>query len=120
MLYAAAIVVFALVTVHSVAGELMILRHLDPSKFPRFLRSDVAAKQIVHATWHLPSVLGVAYVVILWRYAERGARDPFLIRTLAASMLACGVVVFVATRARHPGWLAFLVAAMLTWLGATA
>jgi hypothetical protein len=56
--------------------------------------------------------VGFAIVAIL----AHEPRDPFVIDALLAALVACAIVIFVATRARHPGWLAFTLASVLIWI----
>jgi len=110
---AAAIVLAITAVAHSVLGELLILGKIDPRVgFPRFLRSDVLAAQTIRATWHLPSILGAAIVAIL----VHEPRDPFVIDAVLATLVACAVEIAIATRLRHPGWLAFTIASVLVFL----
>ena len=112
MLTAAAIVLAVTALAHAVFGELLIFRKLDASaRYPRFLRSDVLAAQTIRATWHLASVLGAAYIPMLLR-----ARDPVVLDAIAISLAVCGGIVLIVTRARHPGWIAFGIAAALVAL----
>jgi hypothetical protein len=116
VLAAAAIVLVVTALAHSVLGELFILRKMAPGVFPRLLRSDVLAARTTRATWHITTALGAAFIPILWH--ERAAPDPFVIDVIASSLAACGVIGIVVTRARHPGWIAFAVAAALAFAGA--
>src|SRR5438309_690623 len=117
MLYAAAIVVFVLVTVHSVAGELLILRHMHRfGGFPLVGGSDALAKRTVRVTWHVCSLLGVGLGAILLRLADRAplaGDDLFAAQAIAGSLFACAILGAIGTRGRHPGWVGFLVAATL-------
>ncbi len=70
--------------------------------------------------WHLPSILGWAFALILTRFAylpDPGGEERFVLKTISVSLLVCAVLVFAGTR-RHPGWAAFLAAAVLSWVGA--
>src|SRR5579862_2727319 len=116
MLAAAAAVLVATAIGHSVLGELLIFRRLDPAALPPLLRSSSLGARTLRGTWHLPSVLGVALAAIVWH--ERDAPDVFVVRAIAIGLASCAVVFAGLTRGRHPGWIAFVVAAGFAWLGA--
>ena len=75
--------------VHSVLGEVLIFRHvrsggLVPAMGARPLRERNI--RILWTTWHLASVFGWAFAIIL-----------------------------IGKKGRHPGWIALLLVAALTW-----
>ena len=45
---------------------------------------------------------------------------PTVVRIAAVALVGCALLVLVATKGRHPGWLGLLVAATLAWLGQLA
>lgn len=131
-LRATSLTLYATALAHSVPGEVVVLRHLGrvqglppvapwvliPS--PAMSGTEALARQSLRFSWHLPSIMGCAFALILGRYASRaelGAADRFVIRTIATALLLCAVAVFAATRGRHPGW-APLLAAVPSWTAA--
>lgn len=110
-LTAAAILLAITGLVHSLLGERLIFRHLRagtwvPNRGVPPLRARHV--RILWATWHLASVLGAGFAVILWGMAATPAA-PTRDLVLPALGGACALgawLVLVGTRGRHPGWLA--------------
>ncbi len=120
--------VLALVTgvVHSVLGERLIFRHLRsgglvPTKDAPPLRERNI--RILWATWHLGSVFGWAFAGVLL-YLASAPPDASLatavVRAIVFAHAGGAVLVLVGTRGRHPGWIALLAVAVLTWLAGGA
>ncbi len=111
---------------HSVLGERLIFRHLRsrgvvPTRSAAPLRERHV--RILWATWHLATVFGLAFAVVLFRLAVQGAHGPLelvFVRTIALAHVGGSLLVLVATRGRHPGWIALLAVAALAWFGAGA
>lgn len=122
LLAAASVVIFALALLHSVIGERLILRHLPKvSGFPDVFGSDLFIKRTLRVTWHVPSILGFGLAWMTWRFAQQptvGADERFVVATISISLLACALLALIGTRGRHPSWVAFLVAAILSGLAA--
>ena len=121
-LLAASILMLATGCAHSFLGELLILRFMVNFKeVPALLGSVELTKRTLRFTWHLPTLLAVGMALILLRYAalpQLGIQEKFVTNTISAALLACFFVTFAFSRGRHPGWIAFLGAAVLAWLGA--
>jgi hypothetical protein len=121
---AAAALAFIVGLVHSVLGEIMIFRRMrKPGRViptdggTRLLGSNV---RILWASWHVLTVLGWGMAAILLRLSvsdSRGADNGVIEQAIAISMLAGSVLVLIATKARHPGWIGLLGVAVLVWLG---
>jgi hypothetical protein len=122
LLVAAAALAVVVGIVHSALGEFLIFRRLRwgglvPSEAaPVFAPRHLA---IIWASWHALTVFGFALAAILLRTAEI---DPpadlvgFVRSSVALAMGVAGALVLFATRARHPGWIALLlVAVMIEW-----
>ncbi|HWT17054.1 MAG TPA: hypothetical protein VN581_14855 [Patescibacteria group bacterium] len=110
--------------VHSVLGEHVIFRHLRagqwvPTRSAPPLRERHV--RILWATWHLGSVFGWAFAGLLFGLAI-GSPSPLALAVWAttAAYLGGAVLVLVGTKGRHPGWLALLAVASLTWMAARA
>jgi hypothetical protein len=103
--------------VHSVLGERLIFRHQ-----PRV--ADSARRHrwpfdILWATWHIASVMGLALAAVLWKLAatpEPSALREFLLLAVALAYAVSGVLVLLGTRGRHPGWVGLIGVAVLVWL----
>ena len=108
--------------VHSVLGERLIFRHLRhrgvvpalgaPPLQPRNVR-------ILWATWHLASVFGLAFCgVLLGLGLDVIAPDTLVTGAIVFAYFGGALFVLVGTRGRHPGWIALLAVAALTWAAA--
>lgn len=120
-LVAAGVVAILVGVAHSVLGELLIFRKLRVgSLIPTQPAPPLESRnvRIIWATWHLASVFGFGLAAILFALASRppGA-DPFAIRVIVGVFLAGSVLVLVATRGKHPGWIGLLAVSVLGHLG---
>lgn len=106
--------------VHSLLGEWLIFRHLRQGTWvPQLGAPPLRARniRILWATWHLASVFGWGFAVILWGLAatpEAPVHDLVLPAVSGASAIGA-VLVFVGTSGRHPGWVALGAVASLSW-----
>lgn len=119
-LTAAAILLAITGLVHSLLGERLIFRHLREGTWvPQRGAPPLRARhvRILWATWHLASVLGAGFAVILWSLAgtpDAPARQLVLPALGGASALGA-LLVLVGTRGRHPGWVALGVVTALVF-----
>lgn len=98
--------------VHSVMGQRMILRPMRAARTPY--------AGILWATWHLVTLTGLCIAsVLVWlaQPAQSGAGASVPAWSIIAAMLAGSATVFFGTKGRHPGSIALLGVAILTWLG---
>ena len=108
--------------VHSVLGEWLIFRHvrqgslLPAEDAPPLRKRNL---RILWATWHLASVFGWAFAVILGMLAFNP--QVTLLSLVAGATVAAyaggSLLVLVATNGRHPGWIALALVVALTWVG---
>ena len=121
-LHAAAALLVIIGLVHSIGGEMLIFRRLRrgglvPTLAPAPLRQRHL--RILWATWHVVTVLGWALAAVLWRVSDAVQGQSmleFVEITVAAACLVSSLLVLVATRGRHPGWLGLLAVAVLVWM----
>ena len=76
--------------------------------------------RILWASWHVLTVFGWAIAAILLWLAFQvfpGGQAAFIERSIVMSMVCGAALVFIGTRARHPGWVGLLGVAALTWFG---
>ena len=110
------------VVAHSFLGERLIFCHLRSGGLIPTLAAPPLRERhirILWATWHLGSVFGWAFAGILLRLAFPPA--PLLSVVTAAIVFAHlggSALVLIATRGRHPGWIALVAVAVLTWVAA--
>ena len=107
--------------VHSLLGERLIFRHVRsgsvvpslpaPPLQPRHIR-------ILWATWHLASVLAWVFAGLLWQVARHPSVIPghAVLAAAAGGFAASSLLVLVATRGRHPGWVALGAVGILSWV----
>lgn len=124
-LYLAAGLIAAVTGVaHSVLGERLIFRHLRASGLVPTRGAPPLRERhirILWATWHLGSVFGWALAGMLLRLAFAPTLSPAMVATgAAAAYLGGALLVLVGTKGRHPGWIALLAVALLTWLAVGA
>lgn len=106
--------------VHSLLGERLIFQHLRQGTWvPQLGAPPLRARsiRILWATWHLASVFGWGFAVILWGLAAAPEAPVHgLVLPAVSSASAIGaVLVLVGTRGRHPGWVALAAVAALSW-----
>jgi hypothetical protein len=102
---------------HSVLGERYLLVPLFRREdLPRLLESEWLTKRTLRFTWHLASVTWWGFAALLLIFAgDRGSKYAVL-QVIAATAFCSSMVIAVTTNGRHPGWIAFLVVALLVWL----
>jgi len=126
MLLASAVLLAVVGLVHSVLAELTMFRQLPratglaPLGFPPIAGAAQSPVLTVRACWHLLTVFGWTFALILGRFAAQPTLttgDRFIVQSIAAALAAAAVVMFVGTRGKHLGWAAFAAAAALAYLG---
>ena len=85
-------------------------------------RSGLRERQvrILWATWHLPTIFSFLIAAILIRFSVSPTQaEPlrFIVQAIIASTGLSSVIVLVATKAKHPGWIGLLAIATASWLG---
>lgn len=120
----AAIITVIVGVVHSVLGEILIFRKLRKrGLIPAEPAPPLKARhvKIIWATWHLASVFGFGISGILLSLSNSVLPpDPVIINALLFAFIVGSLLVCFATRGKHPGWVALLVAAALVYLGSIA
>ena len=107
--------------IHSVLGEVLMFSRLrDTGLVPTRAAPPLQERhiRILWASWHIVSVFGWALGAILLRMAFPSTdymlhlfvKDTIVVSTLVSALLVC-----VATKGRHPGWVGLLAVAVLTW-----
>lgn len=105
--------------VHSILGEFLIFKNLrNSSLVPNVSVPPLRERnlRILWATWHLASIFGFAIGAILIDLAIASESPAFAIQSIAFSMCTASVLIFYATKAKHPGWVGLLGVAVLCWL----
>ena len=109
---------------HSVLGEILIFRHLRNGSLVPALGAPPLRERnirIIWATWHLATVYGLGFAVVLFRLAFGHPMSSSLVTSaIVFASLGGAILVLVGTKGRHPGWIALSAVAALTWLAASA
>lgn len=123
LLLAASLLLCTIGLVHSVLGERLVFRRLRRGTIVPAHGGDVLLERhvrILWATWHAVTVMAWGLGLVLLQVARSPEGDGThagMLWAIALATLGASLLVLVGTRARHPGWLGLLVAAVLVWLG---
>lgn len=117
-LLAAAALAFATGLAHSVMGEVLVFQRLRRGTIVPSFGGDVLRERhvrILWASWHVLTLLGWCMATMLAALAVGPDSDMTraLARLIGLGMLAGAMTVLIATRGRHPGWLAMSLVALL-------
>ena len=118
-LFAAGCLSLALGLIHSVMGEILIFRRMRNGKIIPTNGHPVLKERhvrILWASWHLVTIFGWGLGVILLRHSLPSSEHTsqlFIEHTILFSMLSGALLVFIATKAKHPGWIVLLSIAIL-------
>lgn len=123
LLYAG-ILAILLGVVHSILGEVLVFRKLrnadDNSWITGSRELPIRSIRILWASWHLVTVFGIAVGVILLKISQTTHDHVALVgsieTTIMIAVFLAGLVVFIGTRGKHPGWLVLFIISMLVWL----
>ncbi len=106
--------------VHSVLGEVLIFRHLRQSHWiptqspPPLTERHI---RIIWATWHLASVFGFVLAAVLFALASPSLDfKSVTVHSIAVGFLLASLLVLVATKGKHPGWIGLLLVSVCLWL----
>lgn len=122
-LTAAASVLAATGLIHSVLGEHLIFRRWRSGKIAAAGDDAFLARRharIIWATWHGLTVFAWASAWLaagVARNSPRSALELTLLDTLVTASAAVGLLVLIATRGKHPGWMALFLSAILMVAG---
>ena len=105
---------------HSVVGEIKILQPLESSKdLPAVRGSTRHTRLTLRFTWHITTVLGFGIAAILFLYSQAmvlQAQQVVVVQIFSITFFISFLVSLIGSRARHPSWIVFLIASVLTWL----
>lgn len=109
--------------VHSVLGERLIFSRLRPDGFVPTNGGHLLEEKdvrILWASWHVLTVFGWCIAsILLWLSLPSSSISSawFIEQAIIIAMLAGSALVFIGTKARHPGWAGLLAVAVFVWLG---
>jgi hypothetical protein len=119
-LLSAAILVFAVAALHSVAGEMLLLRPMKNERLPVMFGMQFLSKRTIRLVWHLTTAFAVLIGIELAYLAGLHTLDQhaiFFIALTAISMFLCFLIAVLISRGQHPCWAAFLVIGVLCLMG---
>lgn len=122
-LVTAAVLAFLVGLVHSVLGERLIFRRLRQGRLVPTNGGSLLQERhvrILWASWHVLTVFGWCIsAVLLWLSLPSSSPSSalFIEHAVVIAMLAGSALVFLGTKARHPGWVGLLAVAVFVWLG---
>ena len=125
-LVAAAVLAFLVGLAHSILGERLIFRRLRDGRVVPTHGGTLLGEghvRILWASWHVLTVFGWGIAAILLWLAFNsfpGRQAAFIQHAIVLSMLCGAGLVFVGTKAKHPGWVGLLGVAALAWFGSLA
>jgi len=119
---AAAALTVATGLAHTVIGEILIFKRLRRGTIVPTFGGDALRERhvrILWASWHALTLFALAMAAMLVALAEAPPGDALALvaRLIALGIAAGGITVLVGTRARHPGWVAMCMIAILIELG---
>ena len=125
-LAAAGALAFLVGLVHSILGETLIFRRMRTGKLIPTNGGKVIGEghvRIIWASWHIVTLFGwlvAACLILLAASPDKMQSQSFVLPAIAVTMLVSALLVFIATKARHPGWAGLLAVAILVCLGKSA
>jgi hypothetical protein len=115
-LLVAAALGIVLVVAHSYLGERYILvRLFRRNEIPRLFGGTDFTKRTLRFAWHITSVFGLGFAVMLAGLASGGGHPRTQAQVISATWAACGMVALVGSRGRHLSWVVFFAIAALAW-----
>jgi len=118
LLLAAAALAFATGLAHTVLGEVLIFRRLRRGAVVPAFGGEVLRERhvrILWASWHVLTLLGWCMAAMLVELAAWPTSDitRTVARLIGLGMFTGALTVGIATRGRHPGWVAMSLVALL-------
>lgn len=121
-LFAAGVLALVVGAVHSVLGEVLIFRHLRSRGLVPTMEAPPLRERhirILWASWHVATVFGWAFGIVLLRLATLTTEDSLreIVESAAVfAFLGGSFLVLIGTKGRHPGWVGLLGVAVLVWV----
>ena len=119
----AAALAFLVGLAHSVLGERLVFSRLRQGGFVPTNGGKLLGEghvRILWASWHVLTAFGWCIAsILLWLSLPSSSPSPawFIEQAVVITMLAGSALVFIGTKARHPGWAGLLAVAVFVWLG---
>jgi hypothetical protein len=119
-LLSAAILVFAVAALHSVAGEILLLRPMRNENLPIMFGRTLLSKRTIRLVWHITTAFALLIGSMLAYLANLAILDQnslFFIHLTAGIMFLCFLIALIVSRGQHPCWVAFLVIGLACLMG---
>ncbi|WP_417858771.1 hypothetical protein [Xanthomarina gelatinilytica] len=121
--FIAGILCFLLGIAHSILGECLIFKNkrikgkLIPTKANEYLKERHL--RILWATWHLATVFGWCIGILLLKISvlEESQLINFMVKSISSTMILSSLLVLIATKGKHPGWLVLLAIGIILMIG---
>lgn len=120
MLYLAIFLIFALGVAHSVLGERYLLTRLfRRDNLPTLLGGTAFTIQTLRFAWHITTLTWWGIALLLVLIARDAATAKNFASVIGWTLLLCGLLPLVMTRAKHLSWIVFFLAGgiVLYWSG---
>lgn len=120
-MFAAGVLALVVGAVHSVLGEVLIFRHLRSRGLVPAMGAPPLRERhirILWASWHVATVFGWAFGIVLLRLATLTAEHSLreiVESAIVFAFLGGSFLVLIGTKGRHPGWVGLLAVAALVW-----
>lgn len=120
-MFAAGVLALVVGAVHSVLGEVLIFRHLRSRGLVPAMGAPPLRERhirILWASWHVATVFGWAFGIVLLRFATLTAEHSLreiVESAIVFAFLGGSFLVLIGTKGRHPGWVGLLAVAALVW-----
>lgn len=120
-MFAAGVLALVVGAVHSVLGEVLIFRHLRSRGLVPAMGAPPLRERhirILWASWHVATVFGWAFGIVLLRFATLTAEHSLreiVESAIVFAFLGGSFLVLIGTKGRHPGWVGLLGVAALVW-----
>lgn len=122
----AGILCFILGFAHSIVGESLMFKdkkkpgHIVPTKGSTELKGPHL--RIIWANWHLSSLFGwcigaFLIKISLHQHKLDAALLDFMLGSIVFTMFASSLLVLIATKGKHPGWIVLLLIGILCIIG---
>jgi hypothetical protein len=117
-LLASSLVLAFTAVMHSIAGERSIIGPLQKSDtLPKVGGSMRFTKNTLRLAWHVTSLLGLGIAAVLFYYATFtiiNADQKMVLKIMTVTFTLCFMLSLLGSRGKHPAWIAFLIASLLT------
>lgn len=108
-LYIATFLTVAVGITHSVLGERYILiRLFRRDNLPKLLGGTEFTTRTLRFAWHVTSIAWWGFAAILFQLAGGGVSSRGIASVVGVTFCTTGLIVLVASRARHLSWPVFL------------